>query len=275
MAVFTDLGTIYSRCLKSLADISIQLISPDGTVVELADFTKDISVEDGSLGLQLQFGANAFPRRGRQRDMDAARHRCLGRQSRRHDQLGDVTIHGRDGTQAATTSTTTSIITPTRCSRRSIAMRSRLTLTDTNGGVDWLDLAAMSGDVVVRLTAGEISTGTSTTGVRDIFKIAAGTVIENAVTGDGNDKHLRQRRGKRALRYARQRHASSGGGGADTLSGGAGNDTLTGGADQDIFLFDRALNAADQRRHHHRLLAPRRHDLARRRRSSPACRRCT
>ena len=121
----------------------------------------------------------------------------------------------------------------------------------------------MSGDVVVRLAAGETSTGTSSTGVRDIIKIAAGTVIENAVTGDGNDKHHRQRcwqtRSTACAATTRSRAAAGG----DTLSGGAGNDTLTGGTGLDFFLFDRALNSADQRRHHHRLLAPRRRHLAR------------
>ena len=78
--------------------------------------------------------------------------------------------------------------------------------------------------------------------MRDIFKIAAGTVIENAVTGDGNDtligndlaNALHGMRGNDTHRRRRRR---------DTLSGGAGNDTLTGGAGLDFFLFDRALNA--------------------------------
>ncbi len=113
----------------------------------------------------------------------------------------------------------------------------------SNGGTDWINLAAMSGNLVVRLGAGESSTGTTASGsVREIFKIGAGVAIENAVTGDGNDiitgNYLANR-----LHGMRGNDTIDGGAGGDTLSGGAGSDTLTGGIGLDFFLFDRALNA--------------------------------
>ena len=58
----------------------------------------------------------------------------------------------------------------------------RLTLTDERRN-DWLDMAAMSGNLVVSLGAARTS---KADGVA-FLKIGAGTYIENAVTGDGND----------------------------------------------------------------------------------------
>jgi Ca2+-binding RTX toxin-like protein len=120
---------------------------------------------------------------------------------------------------------------------------SRRTITDDNGGADWINLAAMSGNLVVHLGAGESSTGTTTSGaVRKIFEVGAGVAIENAVTGDGNDVIAGNDLANK-LYGMRGNDTIGGGGGADTLSGGAGNDTLTGGTGADNFLFDRALSA--------------------------------
>lgn len=61
----------------------------------------------------------------------------------------------------------------------------RLTLTDASGN-DWLDMAAMTGDIAVDLaTNGSGGATAATDGA--FIGIAADTQIENAVTGDGDD----------------------------------------------------------------------------------------
>ena len=86
----------------------------------------------------------------------------------------------------------------------------RATLADTNGGTDWIDAAAVTGNVALNLNAGAV---TKVNGV-NWFTIAAGTTIEHAVTGDGND-------------------TLTGNGAANRLHGMRGNDTLDGGGGND------------------------------------------
>jgi subtilisin-like proprotein convertase family protein len=57
----------------------------------------------------------------------------------------------------------------------------RAILADLNGGNDWIDAAAVTGNVVLNLATGATVNGAGW------FTVAGGTVIENAATGDGND----------------------------------------------------------------------------------------
>lgn len=57
-----------------------------------------------------------------------------------------------------------------------------LTLTDTNGGIDTMDASAVTSNSIINLNAGANST---IDGV--VMSIAAGTSIERAIGGDGND----------------------------------------------------------------------------------------
>lgn len=98
----------------------------------------------------------------------------------------------------------------------------RSVLTDTNGGVDWINAAAVTSDVNLSLVAGTSTSFGGTSG----FTIAADTQIENAVTGDGNDT-LTGNALDNELRGMR---------GNDTLLGGAGNDRLFGGVGDDILF---------------------------------------
>lgn len=99
------------------------------------------------------------------------------------------------------------------------AAASRQTLSDT-GGIDTINGAALTGAAVIDLLH-----ATATIAGRALT-IAAGTVIENAIGGDGNDQltgtdgtnHLVGGRGSDLLR---------GGAGADLLEGGAGVDTIS------------------------------------------------
>ncbi|MGO4129763.1 S8 family serine peptidase, partial [Inquilinus sp. YAF38] len=96
----------------------------------------------------------------------------------------------------------------------------RRTLGDA-GGVDTINGAALTGAAVVDLAA-----GTATIAGRAVT-FAAGTVIENAITGDGGDQLTGGTGGN---------HLSSGRG-DDVLRGGAGADILDGGAGIDLASY--------------------------------------
>ena len=100
----------------------------------------------------------------------------------------------------------------------------RRTLSDTDGGIDWINAAAVSKNVVVSLVGGQ----TTTFGGKAAFTIDRASMIENVVTGDGNDT-LIGNRGNNILFGMR---------GDDILNGGMGNDTLFGGTGSDRFMFD-------------------------------------
>ncbi|MBB3981416.1 Ca2+-binding RTX toxin-like protein/subtilisin-like proprotein convertase family protein [Sphingobium fontiphilum] len=110
---------------------------------------------------------------------------------------------------------------------------SRRTVSDTDGGTDWLNMAAISGDIVLRLDQNAYSSINGT----QFIRIANGTDIENAVTGDGDDliqgnslaNQLMGMRGSDTIRsYA----------GSDILDGGQGADYMFGGADSDRYYVD-------------------------------------
>jgi subtilisin-like proprotein convertase family protein len=132
----------------------------------------------------------------------------------------------------------------------------RTTLSDTNGGTDWLNFAAISDPVVISLSSGGafsvggINWGTLSTGP-DSF--------ENVVTGDGNDSitgnslanELAGMRGDDTLEGGDGADTLNGGQGSDRLIGGLGNDTLFGGdgadtlngGDGDDFIFGGTTSA--------------------------------
>jgi Ca2+-binding RTX toxin-like protein len=105
----------------------------------------------------------------------------------------------------------------------------RRTLTDGDGGTDWLNLAAIAQNVSLNLAAG----GQLRVGGTFWAEMAAGSdVFENAVTGDGNDSLLGNTLGNHLVGM-RGDDTLSGLGGDDRLEGGAGNDSLLGGAARD------------------------------------------
>jgi len=109
---------------------------------------------------------------------------------------------------------------------------SRTVLTDDNGGEDWINMAGFEEDLSV-----DLSQGASKNGLM-LFTIAEGTIIENVVTGDGNDV-LRGNDADNKLLGMRGDDVLDGGAGADTLDGGQGIDTAlygasAGGVDVDL-----------------------------------------
>ena len=222
-----------------LTDLDITLISPDGTETTLADFNRDTAADNpadyGTDQWKSDFLANAF------RGEDG-----IGTWTLRINDpwTGDsgtvnsatITLHGRDGDQV---NLDNDVYHYTNEVFTTLARNStRQTLTDDNGGNDWLDMSAMSANLAANLARGADSKANGSS----FLTIAATTDIENVVTGDGNDSITGNGLGNK-IHGMRGNDTILGEGGADTLSGGAGNDTLTGGTDQDIFLFDRALNA--------------------------------
>ncbi len=106
------------------------------------------------------------------------------------------------------------------------------TLSDTDGGTDTVNTSALSSDTTIRLTGGQTS-------IIDGVNVAmSGSTIENAVTGDGNDRisgnnlsnHLIGGRGNDFL---------LGGHGNDILEGGVGDDELHGYYGDDTFVYYR------------------------------------
>ena len=98
----------------------------------------------------------------------------------------------------------------------------RKTLVDTSG-IDTINASAVSSDLVLNLAAGAESTIAGNT-----LTIGASTSIENAIGGDGNDVILGNGLNNTLI----------GGRGNDTLDGGGGIDTLIGGLGDDIYYVD-------------------------------------
>ena len=107
-----------------------------------------------------------------------------------------------------------------------------LTLFDS-GGLDTLNLSGWSTPSFVYLEAGVYSSANAMT---NNIVIAYGSVIENAVGGNGNDA-LTGNSAANRLEGGAGSDQLDGGNGNDTLVGGAGNDFLTGGAGDDTAVF--------------------------------------
>lgn len=114
------------------------------------------------------------------------------------------------------------------------------TLSDASGN-DLINAAAVSGDIVLDLRPGR---GGSINGHG--LTIAAGTTIEHATSGDGDDRisgntlanHLKGGRGKDTLEGREGNDTLEGGRDADTLIGGSGDDLLIGDAGNDALRGD-------------------------------------
>ncbi|MEM0907367.1 MAG: proprotein convertase P-domain-containing protein, partial [Pseudomonadota bacterium] len=200
-----------------LADLAIELISPDGTVTQL--FTNDGNGSLGDRGWVWTLGANAF------RGEDAAGTWTLriddtdARDSGRLNSAS-LTFFGRDGDNANLNNDVYhftdefSDFVGDDASRKTISDRS---------GVDWLNAAAVA-------TASTIDFNAGTARIDGVNLSVSG--IENAVTGDGNDT-LKGDGDTNSLHGMRGNDRIDGEGGGDDLAGGQGNDTIGGGEGDD------------------------------------------
>ncbi|MBD2664248.1 hypothetical protein B6N60_01211 [Richelia sinica FACHB-800] len=125
---------------------------------------------------------------------------------------------------------------------------SRKTLTD-NRGIDIINAAAITSHLNLNLNPGTVSTLGG-----DKLTIAAGTVIEKAFGGDGNDtirgnsavNTLNGGRGSDRLLGYQGNDILVGGKGNDTLDGGIGADKLNGGDGDDLYLVENLLDTVNE-----------------------------
>lgn len=105
----------------------------------------------------------------------------------------------------------------------------RRVLDDSNGGIDWLNFAAVTANLNVNMVAGGAVKFNGT----QLAKIASGTShFENLYAGDGNDR-IAGNGLKNVIYGARGNDVLIGAGGDDSLNGGSGSDRLFGGTGRD------------------------------------------
>ncbi|MEQ1669387.1 MAG: S8 family serine peptidase, partial [Hyphomicrobium sp.] len=232
---FVDISIDISH--TKLDDLEISLISPDGTVSSLVDFRFELYYTPDLQDATLTFGANGF--RG-ENGTGEWTIRIVDRwlQDEGTVNSASITLHGTDMADV-TLAASNDVYHFTDEVFATIARdAARVYLADTNGGTDWLNLSAMTGDILLRMQQGN----SSNVGGVTFLRTALGTEIENAVTGDGDDD-ITGSQGNNTIFGMRGDDTIYAADGNDTLYGGSGNDTLQGGAGNDIFVFDRPLNA--------------------------------
>ncbi|WP_010139212.1 S8 family serine peptidase [Oceanicola sp. S124] len=102
----------------------------------------------------------------------------------------------------------------------------------TDGARDWINAAAVSGDILASLR--DSSASLSVSGA--LWAGLAGRV-EHVATGDGNDT-IEGNQADNLLLAGRGADSLAGGGGADSLEGGRGADLLSGDSGDDLLLGD-------------------------------------
>lgn len=157
--------------------LRIYLISPEGTKVQLYDGSGGTAATAAS-GLTWTYGVDAL------RGENVAGTWTVRVEDTAAGQTGTlqgvtITAYGQGGSADNVYHYTDEFLAMAALPGQA----ARTTLTDSNGGSDWIDAAAVTGAMALNLNAGAF---TKVNGV-NWFHIAPGTTIENAVTGDGND----------------------------------------------------------------------------------------
>lgn len=115
----------------------------------------------------------------------------------------------------------------------------RRVIQDQNGGIDWLNFAAMTGNLAVKMVVG------GAVKLNGTVLATLGGTFERLQAGDGRDalagnalgNVIYGGRGNDRINGGKGNDRLWGEAGNDTLTGGAGADELTGGAGQDVFVF--------------------------------------
>jgi Ca2+-binding RTX toxin-like protein len=113
----------------------------------------------------------------------------------------------------------------------------RTLLADSNGGIDSINVSAVTGNSTINLNDGSTSTIAG-----KALTITGG--VEKAFSGDGNDTLIGNAL-TNVLLGGRGNDTLNGGGGTDRLQGGRGNDTLTGGIERDWFVIQKDAGSTD------------------------------
>jgi len=207
-----DLNLKFSH--GALQDLRLRLLSPSGIGMSLYDGSSGTKAM-AAAGLDYSFGVEGF------RGVSSAGTWTLEVQDAVAGASGWLTSVGFTGYGAATTNddiyhytdeVKTLLAVPANASRRNLA--------DSNDGVDWIDAAALSGDVLLDLNPADSSYLASLA----FLTLSPDTVIENGIAGDGNDRLYGNRWD-------------------NVLIGMRGNDRLDGGEGLDTAVF-RGVKAA-------------------------------
>ncbi|MBA3516135.1 MAG: S8 family serine peptidase [Rhizobiales bacterium] len=208
---------------ESVADLDVWLVSPDGTEVQIGDNsiagTKPGARGSWTFGIEALRGENSDGTWTiRIEDNLAGGSGVL--ESVRIDAYGKAAPESDD------------VFTFTDEFRETLSFDpSRNLLADTDGGGDWINAAVLSGDAIVNLNPDAYSRIDGA-----LFRIAAGSVIENAMTGDGADRLIGNSADNK-LNGMRGVDSLAGGDGLDTLEGGTGADVLQGGRGRDAASY--------------------------------------
>jgi len=205
-----------------LGDLVIELTSPSGTVTNLMDRPTvnaeqpfGLSGTDSGVPTHLLWDLSSVQFWGEQATGDWT----VTVRDVRAEETGTISSLSLRVYGAADSANDTYVFT-----EEGFKSQSTLTLQDESG-TDTVNAAVMLHDMFVDLTNGFIAAE----GVTD--PIASWTVIENAITGAGNDRLD----GNDAANNLQGRD------GNDTLQGGLGNDILTGGGGSDTAVFAGAM----------------------------------
>ena len=216
-----------TRYSSDMSNAQLRLIAPDGTEA----FTTQPGQRQGVKGVQeFTFGLSSFQgveSKGTWTLQFATYARSITVDGKPVTLSTDLTVHSLKMDLFGSAPTNDDVYSYTNEFFTMAAIQgegARRTLVDTNGGTDWINAAAVSKDVVVSLVGGQ----SSSFGGEKAFTIDRGSVIENAVTGDGND----------TLIGNRYNNALYGMRGNDVLNGGMGDDLLSGGTGSNRFVFD-------------------------------------
>lgn len=193
-------------------DLKITLISPDGTesyLVDTLDFGQFISDPSGYVGIKAPLTSVAH----------------WGEES-----AGTWTLRVQDvvggntgSLQSATLKLLGSEITADNTYVFTDEYISGATITDSNGGVDTLNLSPVRSDITLNMTNGS----NSSIGGKTV-NIANGSNIENAYLGDGNDTVTGNTLNNDIMT----------GRGNDLINGSAGNDTIDGAQGNDSVSYN-------------------------------------
>ena len=230
---------------SQLGDLTIRLISPDGTVSTLLDRLGKVPDSDSS-----DHGAGAFARQTI--DLGSMRHwgeNTSGTWTLQIENHGAGTAQDKlygwafeaRGTERLGNDTyvyTDEFGAFTAPDQLYLSDTNRETLNDSSG-VDTINVAAVTTGSIINLTAGSVSTIAG----RDVT-LTATTVIENAFTGDGDDSLTGNAEANR-LWGGRGDDTIVGGAGNDVLVGGQGTDSVTGGEGADLFVIGRSAGESD------------------------------
>jgi hypothetical protein len=254
--LFHELTTViapdyFDEFYAALSNVQIKLIAPDGTEAFWASdryYTGGEQNDEFTFGLAGFHGVDSkgtwtlqFSTYGHSGKMDETADAATW------EAINKLTVDGLKMDLFGSAPTNDDVHTYTNEFFKMLAIAGesdRKVLVDKNGGEDWINAAAVSTNVVLNLATGK--SGGASFGGQKAFTIASGSVIENAVTGDGNDtitgtsvaNKLYGMRGNDKLLGLGGNDSLDGGVGDDWLDGGKNNDILTGGAGNDVFFFD-------------------------------------